>query len=74
MDGRVGYAKNTISDSFHGSRARRRYGTRNDILLRRDFDPTADLVAPGDGCLEWTDGKPQLRDDVRRYLGRREGL
>jgi hypothetical protein len=73
VGGSVGYAPNRIRDSFHGSRARRAYRDRHEILLRQAFDPARDLRTSEDGTLAWGSDKPSLHTDVRRYLRSREG-
>jgi hypothetical protein len=71
--GRVGFVETAISDSFHGSRARRASRTRHEILLRQGFDPARDLRTRPDGTLEWASDKPGMHADVTRYLRSREG-
>lgn len=68
VDGRIGYARTLIADSFHGDREGRRYGSRHEILLRQSFDPARDLSASPDGPLEWASEKEEMHEDVREYF------
>jgi hypothetical protein len=73
VSGSIGVAENTICDSFHGSRARRSYRDRHEILLRQGFDPARDLCTRADGTLAWASDNPALHADVSRYLRSRDG-
>jgi hypothetical protein len=57
---------------WHGSFEDRGYCSRDEILLRHDFDPLHDLSLEGD-LYEWASDKPGLHADVAAYfVARRE--
>ena len=66
--GDLGYVPGTIMHNFHGPKAKRRYHTRWEILVRHQFDPTTDTTKNCQGVLELTTEKVGLRDDIRRYF------
>lgn len=53
---------------FHGSKSKRQYGERWQILRKHGFDPQADLTKDWQGVFRWEGSKPRLRDDMRRYF------
>lgn len=58
---------------FHGSMKNRGYESRDEILVKYQFDPVADLRKNYQGIYELTGNKPGLRDAIRRYfIARRE--
>jgi hypothetical protein len=53
---------------FHGSKKNRGYQTRDQILVKYQFDPVADLRRNAQGIYELTGNKPGLRDAIRGYF------
>ena len=53
---------------WHGDRVNRQHQTRYQILVRHDYDPTADLRIASNGLITWRSNKPQLREEVRDYF------
>jgi hypothetical protein len=73
VDGRIGFADQTLRTLYHGDRRHRRYLDRRDILLRHDFDPARDLALEANGCWSWGSAKSDLHREVADYfLDRRE--
>jgi hypothetical protein len=64
----IGYVDGFAVHHFHGSKVRRAYSHRDQILVRNEFEPTTDLRADWQGIYQLTPDKPQLRDDIRRYF------
>ncbi len=67
---RVGYLPGEVYHLWHGSMEDRRYCSRDEILLRHDFDPRLDLTLAGD-LYEWASEKPGLHADVAAYFADR---
>jgi len=61
-----------IAHGWHGSKAKRDYIGRWDILARNAFDPTADLKRNTWGVLELAGNKPELRRDLDGYFRARD--
>jgi hypothetical protein len=53
---------------FHGSMAKRGYDSRDQILVKYQFDPMVDLKRNWQGIYELTGNKPGLRDAIRGYF------
>jgi hypothetical protein len=53
---------------FHGSKINRGYESRDEILVKYQFDPVADIRRNSQGIYELTGNKPALRDAIRRYF------
>lgn len=70
--GLVGYAPGTVLHLWHGHPANRRYGERNKILRRHNFNPAADLHLNEHGLWEWASNKPGLHHEVRDYFHARK--
>jgi hypothetical protein len=64
----VGYVDCHAIHHFHGSKTRRAYSSRDQILVRNKFAPTTDLKPDWQGIYQLTPDKPGLRDDIRRYF------
>jgi hypothetical protein len=64
----VGYTDAMATHYFHGSKTRRAYSSRDSILAKHQFSPYADLIADSQGIWQLNPNKPDLRDDVRRYM------
>jgi hypothetical protein len=66
----VGYVKGLYTHFFHGPIKKRSYGTRENILLDNNFDPTTDLKRDSQGLwqLETHDNRTiAIRDGLRQY-------
>jgi hypothetical protein len=72
VQGRVGFADQTVFHLWHGRLARRAYGNRYDGFGRFDFDPYKDIRPAGNGCWSWATDKCEMHDHVRRYFAARE--
>lgn len=69
VNGMFGYVNGTILHNFHGAKKNRKYVSRNDILLKHDYDPEMDSYKNSQGVLELEiDKKPALRDAIRNYF------
>jgi hypothetical protein len=68
LKGLVGYLKSTLFHRWHGSKKKRVYHSRNEVLWRNEFTPTIDL-RPNEWML-WTidRDKPQLKADLEAYF------
>jgi hypothetical protein len=68
----IGYVPGTIEHAWHGSKDKRYYVDRWQILSRWNFDPTTDLKRNTFGVLELAGNKPGLRRDLDRYFRARD--
>ncbi|PPQ39535.1 hypothetical protein [Rhodopila globiformis] len=68
----IGYVDGLLLHYFHGSKARRGYERRSDILSQNRFDPTTDLRRDWQGVWQLTDRKIPLRDQLRAYFRSRD--
>ena len=64
----VGYVDAMAMHTFHGSKTRRGYSSRDVILARHQFDPYRDIFPDAQGIWQFNPDKWELRDDIRRYL------
>jgi hypothetical protein len=65
----VGYVKGTIVHHWHGKKKDRKYWDRWQILVKNKYDPFLDIRRDWQGLIQIDDyQKPQLRDDIRRYM------
>jgi len=64
----IGYLAQFAVHHFHGSKARRGYATRDQILVKHNFSPTTDLRRDWQGVYQLTPDKPALRDAIRSYF------
>jgi hypothetical protein len=68
----VGYIPGRIEHSFHGSKKRRFYRERWEILCQHQYDPDKDIRYDEQGLL-LLEGKPSLEHEIHRYnVSRRE--
>lgn len=68
----IGIVQGMALHFWHGPKAKRGYGTRNEILVRHQFNPDTDLKPDWQGIYQ-LEASPQVRDDIRRYFrARRE--
>jgi hypothetical protein len=65
------YLNNHAIHYWHGSKARRGYSTRWQILRQFKFDPRTDLFRDWQGIYQLTPDKPGLRDAIRQYFASR---
>ena len=71
--GQIGCVPGMALHLWHGAPINRQYGSRNNVLRRHQFDPTADLKLNEAGLWEWASAKPNLHEDVGAYfISRRE--
>jgi hypothetical protein len=70
--GNIGYVPGTIEHAWHGSKDKRAYVDRWDILARNAFDPDTDLTRNTHGVVELAGNKPQLRRDIDLYFRSRD--
>ncbi len=64
----IGYVPGTIEHRWHGSKERRAYVSRWDILLRHGFNPDEDLKRNTSGILELSGNKPAFARDIDAYM------
>jgi len=64
----VGYVDAMALHFFHGSKSRRGYGSRDQILAEEQFDPMTDLHLDHQGILQLAPERWQLRDKIRAYF------
>ena len=64
----VGVVDQFAVHHFHGSKQKRGYGTRDQVLVKHQFDPIADIRRNSQGIYELTGNKPALRDAIRRHF------
>jgi len=67
----IGCLRNHAIHHFHGSKSRRGYSSRWQILREHAFDPHTDLYRDWQGIYQLTPDKPGLRDAIRRYFAAR---
>jgi hypothetical protein len=71
--GRLGVVPGMALHHWHGPKAKRHYGTRDEILIRNGYDPLLDLKRDWQGLYQLTGRSVKLREEIRRYfLQRRE--
>jgi hypothetical protein len=64
----IGYIDNFAIHHFHGSKLRRFYSQRYQILIDHKFDPLSDLRRDWQGIYQLSGDKPGLRDAIREYF------
>jgi hypothetical protein len=64
----VGFVDGFATHYFHGSKTRRGYSTRDEILAAHQFSPYTDLHPDYQGIYQLNPNKPDLRDNIRRYF------
>ena len=67
----LGLVPGLIVQYNHGTKADRRYESRDQILINNHFEPIEDLKRDSQGLWELTDRNPQLRRDIQRYFAAR---
>ncbi len=68
----IGYLPGTIEHMFHGSKKKRAYVDRWNILTKHNFDPANDIKRNTFGVVELTGNKAGLRHDLHRYFRSRD--
>jgi len=71
VDGRVGLIEGDAYHLFHGDLSNRGYSSRYEGFERFRFDPGRDLRLAASGAWEWSGGKPEMEEFVRRSFERR---
>lgn len=64
----VGYVSGVLLHYYHGPRSKRGYGTRDEILVKNQYDPQRDIYRDSQGLWQLCDKKIGLREGIRRYL------
>ncbi|HTW27887.1 MAG TPA: hypothetical protein VME92_12225 [Acetobacteraceae bacterium] len=68
----ISYVAGTIEHGWHGSKDKRRYVDRWQVLTRHAFDPATDLKRNTSGVFELAGNKPELRHDIDLYFRQRD--
>lgn len=72
MQKHIGCLAGSIEHAFHGSKEKRAYVSRWDILAKHKFDPYTDLKRNTYGVLELAGNKPELSRDIDHYFRSRD--
>lgn len=64
----VGYVDCHATHAWHGPKSRRGYSSRDQILVKHQYDPGRDVFPDWQGVLQLAPGKPGLRDAIRAYF------
>jgi hypothetical protein len=64
----IGYVDCFATHHFHGAKSRRGYSSRDTLLVKHQYSPTADLSKDWQGVYTLSGNKPAMRDDFRRYF------
>lgn len=70
----VGYVPGLYLHYWHGPKIQRKYGSREQILVNRQFNPRTDITRDWQGLMQlrvFDERTRGLRDDVRRYFAER---
>lgn len=69
----IGVVEGTILHSWHGKKKQRQYNSRENILIRAQFNPETDIMRDHQGLWMWSPAaSEELRDDLRRYSRMRD--
>jgi hypothetical protein len=68
----IGFVDGLLLHYFHGSKSKRGYSNRSDILWQNNFDPAKDIKRDWQGVWQLTDQKTGLRDQLRAYFRSRD--
>lgn len=66
-NGHLGYVAGTIEHNFHGSKKKRFYHQRWQLLERNKYNPVTNLMYDDQGMVVLINN-PKLEDDIRRYM------
>lgn len=69
---RIGYVPGTIEHTWHGSKTKRGYVSRWEILRQYNFNPVTDLRKNLDGVIELSGAKRNMRHAVEAYFRSRD--
>ncbi len=64
----IGYVDCHAVHHFHGPKKHRGYSSRDEILVRQQYNPMKDVFYDWQGVLQLTTEKPNLRDAIRAYF------
>jgi hypothetical protein len=64
----VGYVPGTIAHYFHGSKKKRKYLERWEILIKHNYRPDVDIVKDIQGLYHFSHGRTKLQSDMRHYF------
>jgi hypothetical protein len=68
----LGVVDGLILHNWHGSKDKRRYSQRWNILADRHFNPDVDIKRDWQGLYQLTSKNPQLRRDIQHYFAERD--
>jgi hypothetical protein len=68
----VGYVPGFLYHFWHGSKKKRYYRERWDIIIKNGFDPDLDLKRDSQGLWQLTERNHRLRDEIRAYMRARD--
>lgn len=68
----ISFVPGAIHHFWHGSKIKRNYLTRWDILANHQFDPLTDIHKNWQGVLELNGNKPDMRLEIDRYFRLRD--
>ena len=69
--GNIGVLDGVALHFWHGPKANRLYGTRDQILIDHQFNPDRDLKPDYQGLFQLTNRSPELRRSLQWYFGQR---
>lgn len=72
MQRNVGCVKGLALHGWHGPKVQRKYGVREQILVKNQYNPDRDLVRDWQGLYRLDTRAIGLRDDIRRYFSERD--
>jgi hypothetical protein len=64
----VGYMPGALLHYWHGKKVDRRYKDRWKILVKHKYDPEFDIKLDTQGLYQFTEKKPGLEQDIRKYF------
>ena len=71
VQGNLGVMPGVVLHYWHGPKANRLYGSREQILVRNGYNPDLDLRRDWQGLYQLTNRVPQLRRDIQGYFSQR---
>jgi hypothetical protein len=72
LTGNVGPVKGSIAHHWHGSKTKRRYVERWNVLTKFNFDPLLDIKRDSQGLWQLTKRGYRMRNQLRAYFFERE--
>jgi len=70
--GNLGYIPGTIEHMWHGSKTKRQYVNRWDILISHEFNPITHVHKNSQGVAEFSCNNPKLRLAIDKYFRERD--